>query len=58
MTTTHKTEGQYKAEVIADDSGKWAGNGLRFDTITEAESYARDLMNRWTLVSEWRVVEA
>lgn len=48
---------KYKVEVIADSSGKWAGNGLRFDTQQEAESYALDLQARWTAVREWRVVE-
>jgi hypothetical protein len=44
------------AEVVADSSGKFCGNGLRFATVQEAEAYARDLMRRWTLVTEWRVV--
>jgi len=48
---------KYKVEVIADSSGKWAGNGLTFDTKAEAEEYAKDLMFRWILVREWRVVE-
>jgi hypothetical protein len=46
----------YKAEVIADDSGKWVGNGLRFRTEAEAKRYAKDLMFRWTSVRETRVV--
>lgn len=45
-------------EVIADRSGTWAGNALRFATRKEAEEYAKDLYSRWTLVSEWRVVES
>jgi hypothetical protein len=48
----------WKAEVIADSSGKFCGNGLRFATKGEAERYAKDLMYRWTLVREWRVVES
>lgn len=48
---------KYKVEVIADDSGKWCGNGLRFDTREAAKSYAADLEMRWTLVRMWRVVE-
>jgi len=48
----------YAVEVIADSSGKWCGNGLRFQTIEDAESYARDLASRWTLVRETRVVES
>jgi len=53
----NKTEGRYKVEVIADNSGKWCGNALRFDSIDEAKEYARDLFARWTLVREWRVVD-
>ena len=48
----------YKAEVIADNSGQWCGNALRFATREEAEAYARDLFSRWTAVREWRVVES
>jgi hypothetical protein len=44
------------AEVVADGSGKFFGNALRFATVQEAEAYARDLMGRWMLVTEWRVV--
>lgn len=46
----------YAAEVIADDSGTWAGNALRFATEAEAERYASDLYGRWMLVREKRVV--
>lgn len=48
----------YAAEVIADNSGKFCGNGCRFATRPEAEAYARDLSCRWTAVREWRVVES
>lgn len=48
----------FAAEVIADNSGKFCGNGIRLATREEAEKYARDLMMRWTLVTEWRVVES
>jgi hypothetical protein len=47
----------YKAEVIADGSGKWVGNMLRFATADEAEAYAKDLAWRWTAVRDTRVVE-
>ncbi len=47
---------KFKVEVIADNSGTWAGNALTFDTEEAAEAYARDLMSRWMLVREWRVV--
>ena len=46
----------YAAEVIADNSGRFVGNGLRFATRRAAEEYAEDLMSRWTLVRSWRVV--
>jgi len=46
----------FKAEVIADSSGEWVANGLRFATRDEAEAYAKDLFSRWILVKEWRVV--
>ncbi len=47
----------YKVEVIADNSGVYAGNALKFDHVAEAEEYGIDLMSRWTLVRTWRVVE-
>jgi len=46
----------FKAEVVADSTGKFCGNALRFGSREEAEIYARDLMQRWTAVTEWRVV--
>lgn len=45
-------------EVIADSTGKFTGNGLRFETKEEAEANVRDLFSRWTLVTETRVVES
>jgi len=48
----------WKPEVIADRSGKWESNALRFASRNEAESYAYDLFMRWTAVKEWRVVES
>ena len=47
----------YKAEVIADRSGKWNANGLRFATKREAAVYVADLFQRWTLVTDTRVVK-
>lgn len=46
----------FKSEVIADDSGTWAGNALRFATQEEADAYGRDLMGRWFAVREVRTV--
>jgi hypothetical protein len=47
----------WKPEVIADNSGKWCGNALRFETKAEAEANVRDLASRWILVRDTRVVE-
>lgn len=47
----------WKPEVIADSSGQWCGNGLRFATKQEAEQNVSDLAMRWTSVRETRVVE-
>jgi hypothetical protein len=46
-----------RVQVIADGSGTWAGNRLDFSDIDEAVRYAKDLMNRWTLVTDWRVID-
>ena len=48
----------YKAEVRADESGEWYGNGLRFETPEQAASYAAGLASRWSLVTATRVVES
>lgn len=48
----------WAGEVIADNSGKFCGNALRFATKEEAEGYVLDLSCRWTLVRETRVVES
>ena len=48
----------FKPEVVADSSGKWAGNALRFATRAEAEANVQDLMMRWFAVTETRVVES
>ena len=53
---TDKTK-RYKYEVIADNSGHWAGNAIRYATPQEAEEAAINLAGRWTLVREWRVVD-
>lgn len=46
----------FRVDVIADDSGKWVSNAMRYLTREDAEEAARDLEARWTLVREWRVV--
>lgn len=48
----------WKPEVIADSSGQWVGNALRFATREEAEASVRDLAGRWTLVRQTRAVES
>ncbi len=44
----------WKPEVIADKSGKWCGNGLRFATEAEAKANADNLMTRWMAVTDTR----
>lgn len=46
----------FKPEVVADASGKWCGNALRFATMEEAERSASSLATRWALVRDTRVV--
>lgn len=48
---------KWRVEVIADNSGRWCCNALRYETQAEAEAEARDLAGRWTLVRAWRVVD-
>jgi hypothetical protein len=59
----HGTDGEllstprsWAPEVIADDSGKFCGNGLRFATKEESDVWVRDLSMRWLLVRETRSV--
>ena len=47
----------YKAEVQVANDPKWYSNGLEFKTEAEAEEYAKDLFQRWTLAFAWRVIE-
>jgi len=44
-------------QVIADSSGKFFGNALRFATREEAQANVLALQDRWTSVREVRVVE-
>ena len=48
----------WKPEVIADNTGKWCGNQLRFATREEAEQNVYDLSMRWYAVRKTRVVES
>jgi len=47
----------WKPEVQTDDSGKWYGNTLRFETKAEAEANVQNLKDRWLLVHATRAVE-
>ncbi len=49
------TEGAWRAEVDTGE-GKWFGNGLSFDSESDALDYARDLASRWTLVQQYQAV--
>lgn len=48
----------WKPEVRTGTDPKFYANNLAFATKEEAERSARDLMGRWMLVVEWRVVES
>jgi hypothetical protein len=48
----------FAPEVIADSSGKFIGNRLRFATKAEAEANVQNLSWRWLSVRETRVVES
>jgi hypothetical protein len=49
---------RWKVEVIADSSGKWCGNAVRYASKAAAEIGSADLANRWLMVRDWRVVES
>ena len=46
----------YKVQVLTGKDTKWSGNALKFETYEKAEAYAKDLMSRWLLVTDYRVV--
>jgi hypothetical protein len=48
----------FAPEVVADYTGTWTGNGLRFATREEAQANVENLMQRWFAVREIRVVES
>lgn len=48
----------WRPEVIADNSGQWTPNGLRFATKEEAEQSALDLSMRWIAVRDTRATES
>ena len=48
----------FKPEVSTDGGRTFHQNTLAFATRGEAETSARDVMSRWMLVTDWRVVES
>ncbi len=48
----------WKPEVIADSTGKWISNALRFHARKEAQDYAQHLAIRWTLVQNYRATRS
>jgi hypothetical protein len=49
----------WKPEVmVAGNGDKWSQNNLAFATEREALASARDLMNRWMLVTDCRAAES
>jgi hypothetical protein len=47
----------WKPEVVADSTGNWYSNALRFATEDEAKASASELSMRWLAVREWRATE-
>ena len=48
----------FKPSVSTDGGATFNENALAFATREEAEASARDLMGRWMLVTDWRVIES
>jgi hypothetical protein len=48
----------YKPMVQTANDPKFYANALRFATEQEAESYALDLLCRWTATTDYRVDES
>lgn len=48
----------FKPSVSTDGGATFNENALAFATHEEAEASAKDLMSRWLLVTDWRVVES
>jgi len=57
LTLQSTPDGRYGVQVIADGSGRFCGNGLRFANVESARAYADDLAWRWTSVRDWRVID-
>lgn len=48
----------YAVEVIADSTRIWVPNQVRVPSRAQAEAYALEMAQRWSLVRETRVVES
>ena len=48
----------FKPSVSTDGGLTFNENALAFATHEEAEISAKDLMSRWMLVTDWRVIES
>lgn len=48
----------WKPAVQVGGSQDWSYNALRFETKEEAMAFARDLMNRWLLVTAFDAHES
>lgn len=46
------------AVEVMNEPGKFHTNNLAFATSEEAERSAKDLMSRWMLVTNWKVIES
>ena len=47
----------YKVEVQTGKDTTWSSNALKFETREQAKIYAIDLMSRWLLVTNYRIVK-
>ncbi len=47
----------FKIEVLAGSSYKWAGNDMVYGSFDKAKEEAINLASRWLLVTKARVVE-
>ena len=47
----------YKVQVQTGKGTAWSSNALKFETREQAKIYAIDLMSRWLLVTDYRIVK-
>lgn len=48
----------FQVEVIADSTGEWYSNAMRYTNRSDAEDAAVSLAMRWAAVRDYRVVES